>query len=225
MRFSTVSRSASSSSVLTRTASRAGSTFPSTWAMRGSSKSRRMCRRASTWRIWLMKWLPNPSPFPAPRIRAMKSTNSSVAGVTFLGLKIREASRVRRGSGTLTAAMAGSVPPCWLTGAPPATQRRLKSVVFPVAGRPMIPMRIWKAPRAGARLCRRIVPVSSRQCQAGSWEMHGDRRKLLLPAFIPDIAFEPQRTPVPTASPLVRRETLGISGPRKGNKESRSEKF
>ena len=27
----------------------------------------------------------------------------------------------------------------------------------------------------------------------------------------PDIAFEPQRTPVPTASPLVRRESPGIS--------------
>ncbi len=28
--------------------------------------------------------------------------------------------------------------------------------------------------------------------------------------MIPDNAIEPQRTPVPTASPLVRKESLGI---------------
>ena len=44
-------------------------------------------------------------------------------------------------------------------------------------------------------------------------------------AFFPDIPFEPQRTPVPTASPLVRRETPGIFGPRKGNYESGSGRF
>ena len=61
-RFSTVSRSASSSSVLMMSMSCSGLTPPATWTTSGSSKQRTTWQMASVARMWPRNWLPRPSP-------------------------------------------------------------------------------------------------------------------------------------------------------------------
>ena len=68
-RFSTVSRSASSSSVLMMSMSCSGLTPPATWITSGSSKHRTTWQIASVARICPRNWLPSPSPLLAPSTR------------------------------------------------------------------------------------------------------------------------------------------------------------
>ena len=108
MFFSTVSRSASASSVLTISMSASGSTLPSTWTTLSSSKQRTTCTMASVSRIFARNLLPSPSPLEAPATSPAISTNSMAVGITFSGLTI-SASLSWRGSGTGTTPTFGSM--------------------------------------------------------------------------------------------------------------------
>ena len=107
-RFSRLSRSESISSVSTVSASRIGSTLPSTWVTSPSSKQRSTCTMASTSRIFARNWLPSPSPLLAPRTRPAMSTNSRLVGTVFCDLPIL-VSMSSRGSGTATRPTLGSM--------------------------------------------------------------------------------------------------------------------
>ena len=96
------------SSVSTTSMSPRGSTLPATWTTFGSSKQRSTWAIASTSRMLPRNWLPSPSPLDAPRTRPAMSTNSSVVGMVFFGLKSAE-SRSRRRSGTGTTPTFGSM--------------------------------------------------------------------------------------------------------------------
>ena len=86
---STVSRSASASSVLMMATSDAGSTRPETCTTSGSSKQRTTCAIASTSRMCARNLLPRPSPCEAPATRPAMSTNSTVVGMIFSGFAMR----------------------------------------------------------------------------------------------------------------------------------------
>ncbi len=100
--------SASISSVSTVSASRTGSTDPSTWVTSSSSKQRSTWMTASTSRMLARNWLPSPSPREAPRTRPAMSTNSRLVGTIFADRAIA-ASACSRGSGTATRPMFGSM--------------------------------------------------------------------------------------------------------------------
>ena len=107
-RFSRLSRSASISSVSMVSASRIGSTLPSTWVTSVSSKQRSTCTMASTSRILARNWLPRPTPLDAPRTRPAISTNSRLVG-TFFCERPMVVRMSRRGSGTATRPTLGSM--------------------------------------------------------------------------------------------------------------------
>jgi hypothetical protein len=107
-RFSRLSMSASISSVSTVSASRNGSTEPSTWVMSPPSKQRSTWAIASTSRILARNWLPRPSPLEAPRTRPAMSTNSSCVGISFADFA-SVASLSSRASGTGTRPIFGSI--------------------------------------------------------------------------------------------------------------------
>mmetsp|Transcript_19568 Transcript_19568/g.52771 ORF Transcript_19568/g.52771 Transcript_19568/m.52771 type:complete len:292 (-) Transcript_19568:137-1012(-) len=107
-RFSTCARSEKMSSRLITSASRTGSTLPSTCTTLVSSKHRTTWTMASHSRMLARNWLPRPSPVDAPFTRPAMSTNSSVAGITFSDLLI-SSSILRRGSGTETIPTLGSI--------------------------------------------------------------------------------------------------------------------
>jgi hypothetical protein len=67
--------------------SASGFTRPSTCTTFGSSKQRTTCAMASQSRMLVRKALPRPSPLLAPFTRPAMSTNSTVAGMIFCGLK------------------------------------------------------------------------------------------------------------------------------------------
>ena len=106
--LSTESRSASASSVSIVSMSEIGSILPATWTMSVFSKQRTTCAIASTSRICARNLLPSPSPFDAPATRPAMSTNSIEVGMTLSGLAM-PASASRRGSGTGTTPMFGSI--------------------------------------------------------------------------------------------------------------------
>ncbi len=108
MRRSTISMSAITSSRLMMSISRRGSVVPSTWVTLLSSKQRTTWTMASVVRMLLRNLLPRPSPLLAPFTRPAMSTNSTMAGVVFLGLCSSD-SQVRRSSGTETTPTLGSM--------------------------------------------------------------------------------------------------------------------
>ena len=82
--LSRISISEKISSRLMVSISLAGSIDPSTWIILVSSKQRTTCTIASTSRMFARNWFPRPSPLLAPFTSPAISTNSMVAGVTFL---------------------------------------------------------------------------------------------------------------------------------------------
>mmetsp|Transcript_24977 Transcript_24977/g.57721 ORF Transcript_24977/g.57721 Transcript_24977/m.57721 type:complete len:311 (-) Transcript_24977:114-1046(-) len=82
-RFSAWARSARASSRLMTSASRTGSTEPSTWITFSSSKHRTTWTMASHCRMFPRNLLPRPSPEAAPFTRPAMSTNSRVEGMTW----------------------------------------------------------------------------------------------------------------------------------------------
>ena len=89
-------------------ASRSGSTEPSTWVTSGSSKQRSTITVALVSRMWARNWLPSPSPFDAPRTRPAMSTSSTVAGITRAECTMAS-SAASRASGTATTPAFGSM--------------------------------------------------------------------------------------------------------------------
>ena len=108
VRFSSDSRSASINSVSTVSASLTGFTSPSTCVISSSSKQRSIWAMASTSRILARNWFPNPSPFAAPLTKPAISTNSNCVGM-ILADCAKAASSSRRGSGTATRPVFGSI--------------------------------------------------------------------------------------------------------------------
>ena len=108
MVLSTVSMSASASSVLITSISDIGSTLPATWITLLSSKQRTTCTMASVSRILAKNLLPRPSPLDAPATRPAISTNSTIAGCTRCGLTISIKGCIRV-SGTSTMPTLGSM--------------------------------------------------------------------------------------------------------------------
>ena len=139
MRFSTVSRSLSCSSVSIISLSRTGSTLPSTCTTLPSSKQRSTCMMASVSRILPKNWLPRPSPFEAPFTRPAMSTISTVVGTMRPGCT-SSASLVRRSSGTVITPTLGSmVQKGKLADCALALLRQLNRVDLPTLGRPTMP--------------------------------------------------------------------------------------
>ena len=108
MRFWTASRSARTSSVVTTSMSRTGSTEPIVWMTSASSKQRTTWTIASTSRMLARNWLPRPSPLLAPATSPAMSTNSIAAGMTTFVFEILR-STSSRSSGTVTTPMFGSI--------------------------------------------------------------------------------------------------------------------
>jgi len=98
------------SSVSTIFQSRRGSMEFSGWGTFGFPKTRTTCNSASDSETKERKEFPSPAPLLASRESPARSTNSTVAGVAFLGAKI-STSLSKRLSGTLTNARLGSVLP------------------------------------------------------------------------------------------------------------------
>ena len=140
IRFSTLSRSASISSVSTVSASASGSTRPSTWVTSASSKQRSTWAIASHSRMLARNWLPSPSPLLAPRTSPAMSTKVIRAGITRALFAI-PASRSSRGSGTATSPTFGSMVQKGKFAACAAAVRvsALNSVDLPTFGSPTIP--------------------------------------------------------------------------------------
>ena len=86
----------------------AGSILLLTWMMSGSSKQRTTWAMTPTSRMLARNLLPRPSPLEAPATRPAMSTNCVVAGMT-LAVGISWAILSKRGSGTLTMPMLGSM--------------------------------------------------------------------------------------------------------------------
>ncbi len=127
------------SSISTIFQSRTGSMVLSGWGTSGFSKNRITCTSASDSDTNERNEFPRPSPLLAFLDNPARSTNSTVAGVSFLGSNMVTRSS-KRLSGTLTIALFGSVFPLayGLTSAP-ALVTTLKTVLFPLSGSPMIP--------------------------------------------------------------------------------------
>ena len=139
MRFSTVSRSLSWSSVSMISLSRTGSTLPSTWTILPLSKQRNTWIMASHSRMLPKNWLPNPSPLLAPFTSPAISTMSHTAGTMRPGWTI-SASLVSRSSGTDTWPIwASIVQKGKFAACAFALDRQLKRVDFPTLGSPTIP--------------------------------------------------------------------------------------
>jgi hypothetical protein len=107
-RLLTLSRSLRISSVSMVSMSASGFTRPSTCTTFGSSKQRTTCAMASQSRMLVRNALPRPSPLLAPFTRPAMSTNSTVAGMIFCGLKYCVSVTIR-GSGTSTTPTFGSM--------------------------------------------------------------------------------------------------------------------
>ena len=106
--LSTVSMSASASSVFIVSTSESGSTLLATCTTFASLKQRTTCAIASVSRMLAKNLLPKPSPLDAPATRPAMSTNSTIAGWIFCGLTI-SISGFMRGSGTSTMPTLGSI--------------------------------------------------------------------------------------------------------------------
>ena len=138
-RFSTTARSRKISSISNISQSLRGSTLPSGCSTAAFSKQRMTCTRASASATKDRKAFPSPSPLPAPRDNPARSTNSICAGVSFRGA-CTETKWSKRGSGTKTTALFGSVfPPAYGLTSAPARVITLKTVLFPLNGSPIIP--------------------------------------------------------------------------------------
>ena len=109
-RFSITARSRKISSFSMISQSLIGSMLPSGCSTVLFAKHLMTCIRASASATNERKELPRPSPFPAPLDSPARSTNSTCAGVTFLGLwtSTRKSNLL---SGTSTTALLGSVLP------------------------------------------------------------------------------------------------------------------
>ena len=140
-RLSTLSRSASISSVSIVSASSTGFTRPSTWVTSSSSKQRSTWAIASHSRMLAKNWLPNPSPLEAPFTRPAMSTNVICAGNICLEPAIA-ASLSNRTSGTDTTPVFGSIVQNGKFAACAAAVlvSALKSVDLPTLGMPTIPV-------------------------------------------------------------------------------------
>ena len=116
-----------------------GSTEFSTWVTFSSSKHLTTWTIASTSRMCERNLLPSPSPLLAPFTSPAMSTNSIVAGVTFL-LLYSAASLSSRSSGTATTPTFGSIVQNGKFAAcAPACVIALKSVDLPTFGNPTTP--------------------------------------------------------------------------------------
>ena len=136
-RRSTTPRSARMSSSSIVWASRAGSIDPAGWGTDSSRKARITCTRASALRNGTTSSRALASARPAPAM----SANSTVAGTRLRGLK-RAVRRSRRSSGTLATPTLASLP---CPRASCALVSSWKSVVFPVAAKPINPARSMRA--------------------------------------------------------------------------------
>ncbi len=106
--FSTVCRSARTSSVLMVSMSSPGSTLPSTCTTSSSTKARMTWHTASASRMVARNLLPSPCPSLAPRTMPAMSTNDTTAGTIF-SLPNTSASFPSRGSGSGTTPTLGSI--------------------------------------------------------------------------------------------------------------------
>ncbi len=106
--FSSVCRSARISSVLMVSMSSFGETLPSTCTTFGSANARITWQIASLSRMCERNLLPSPSPSLAPRTMPAMSTKVTAAG-RIRSLPKMPASTARRGSGTPTTPVFGSI--------------------------------------------------------------------------------------------------------------------